>query len=548
MSENEIKDALSTISYIKNMMLPTDEINKMKILNRPGNEVFEEYQKFVRATGAIDYDDQLVETYYLLINNQNVLGKYQEQYKYFCLDEAQDTSKLQFEIIKLLASKSNNVFFVGDEDQSIYGFRAAYPEALLNFENEYNNAFIQRLETNYRSTAPIVNMAKKFIAKSDSRIPKAMNCVREGGRKPELIVVDTRKDQYLKIVDSFEKTNGTIAVLFRENSSAIPIINILVEKRIDFNMKKSEEVLSFFYSKPVRDICSFMKVIKNPKDYDSYREIAFKNPFNVGKSEHADMMLNKAKKDNLTVYQAMRNWLNYDKRDDGWIADCFEKKMNGCIDKKPSEIIEEILEMGYGAYLQKNSQSLDPIEILKILSMENNTIQEFFDHLKRLYDLINNHKNKDSEITLSTVHSAKGLEFDNVFIIDLYDGLFPKQLMDCYLEGQKEIAEERRLFYVAMTRAKNELTIGGIENRESSYIDELFPCYGKSIKNVLCSSTIDGLVITNLRTSKSYILSAKNINNIKAYYIDVDTGEISEKDIWNEIKNSKQNIWEIYKR
>ncbi len=459
MSSTDILEASTTISYIKNMMLNEKEIREYLIWNIDALEIYKKYQNKLDSMNAgfnkkyIDFDDQLVLTYNYLKEDEKALENIQSIYKYFCIDEAQDTSKIQYEIIKLLASKSKNIFMVGDEDQSIYGFRAAYPEALINFKNEYANPFILKIETNYRSTPEIINLASKVISKNKNRIPKKMIPYRENGNKPECIVVNNRGEQYKKILSIIESTNSQITLLYRENICSIPIINDLINKGIKFNIKKIKENF-FFNDHIVRDIVAFFRFSLN-QELDNFGSIVNKLGFYIKKKD-INGICNKCKWSRKSIYYAMKEWLDYDNRDDGYKADELKKIMNKVKLSNPSDAIEILCANGYGDYIKENNYNSSIIEILMYLADEDNDILSFLKHIDKLQKGISDLKyESDAKILLSTVHSSKGLEFDKVILYDLFDGVFPELCKGTEEEKIAKEEEERRLLYVAVTRAKN---------------------------------------------------------------------------------------------
>ena len=197
----------------------------------------------------MDFNDQMVFADYALQNDAELLDEYKRKYRYICVDEAQDTSKIQHKIIKRLA-EGGNLFMVGDEDQSIYGFRAAYPRALLNFRYDYINPYILRMETNYRSTKQIVDFAQKFISRNKGRYEKKMTSARDEGEDVSLVHVKTREEQFNYLLDAAKNRQKKVAFLYRENNSAIVLIDLLLRNDIPFVLKKPEK--NFFEDKQFR--------------------------------------------------------------------------------------------------------------------------------------------------------------------------------------------------------------------------------------------------------------------------------------------------------
>lgn len=207
-------------------------------------EIYDTYQKELRKSGLIDFDDQMVYALMILEKFSTVLEYFQNQYQYICVDEAQDTSKLQHDIMNLLASKSGNLFMVGDEDQSIYGFRAAYPEALVSFEKVYKDARVLLMEANYRSHEEIVVSADKLIQSNKNRHDKHMKATRPTGGKVVNIEVKTRKAQMSYLIKVAGDCQTETAVLYRNHESALPFIDMLERRHIPYRMKSNE--MTFF--------------------------------------------------------------------------------------------------------------------------------------------------------------------------------------------------------------------------------------------------------------------------------------------------------------
>lgn len=482
-TDGDIKFAQTSITFIKNMMLNKDEASKIIIFEKNGYEVAAKYNRVLQEQNWIDFDDQLVMAYDILKNNHYALSYYQDKYKYFCVDEAQDTSKIQHEIIKLLASATNNIFMVGDEDQSIYRFRAAYPEALLNFKNEYPNPFLLQLETNYRSTSEIVDLASRFIAKNQNRYLKRMNSQRGMGSKPELIFVRTRDEQYQKILDICKEVRHETVFLYRDNACAIPVADILIRNGIPFRIRKPDEIM-FFNEHVVRDIKSFLRLAMDDCDRESFKQIYNKCKSYI-KGKDIEGICRKSVYENRSVFDAAYEWLDYGNRSEGYKADELKNKIQPMVNMSPSEAIQHIYENGYREYLEEKGLSSDHVEILISLARDDKTIPDFFKHLVLLQEQIKGINNGDARITLSTVHSSKGLEYDDVYIIDVFDGMFPGQTLGSLQHQLEHSQEERRIFYVAMTRARNRLCFIGIADKDTSFIDELFPNERKQFMNKL---------------------------------------------------------------
>ena len=248
-TQNDIVELEAAFAYIKNMMLSDEQIDELDADIPDIKGMFSDYCALLKSSRLMDFNDQMVFADYALQNDAELLDEYKRKYRYICVDEAQDTSKIQHKIIKRLA-EGGNLFMVGDEDQSIYGFRAAYPRALLNFRYDYINPYILRMETNYRSTKQIVDFAQKFISRNKGRYEKKMTSARDEGEDVSLVHVKTREEQFNYLLDAAKNRQKKVAFLYRENNSAIVLIDLLLRNDIPFVLKKPEK--NFFEDKQFR--------------------------------------------------------------------------------------------------------------------------------------------------------------------------------------------------------------------------------------------------------------------------------------------------------
>ena len=226
-TDSEIKGIRTAITYAKNQMLSDEEIRAMDREIDHFSTIFQEYRRVLRQWNAMDYDDQMVYAYAILRKHPRILDAFRSRYRYLSVDEAQDTSSIQHEIISILTGENGNLFMVGDEDQSIYGFRAAYPQALLEFDRKYPNARVLLMERNYRSTVPIVQAANKTIALNENRREKRMLSTRGDGAPVRAIPLRQRKNQYSYLMKLAQDCRSETAVLYRDNDCALPLIDLL---------------------------------------------------------------------------------------------------------------------------------------------------------------------------------------------------------------------------------------------------------------------------------------------------------------------------------
>ena len=274
-TESDVRTARTWITYCKNMMLENDEI--MEIGERedlPLLEIFERYNQVLRSNRLMDYDDQMIYAYEMLLRDFSLLEYYRNRFRYICVDEAQDTSRIQHEIIALLAGVNGNLFMVGDEDQSIYGFRAAYPEALLNFEKTHSKAKVLVMNLNYRSNATIVRMADRFIQSNEFRHKKNMQAVRGAGSDVRFVELKSRGNQYNYLLKVAQDCTHETAVLYRLNESCLPLVDLLDRNHIPFRIKGME--MTFFSHRVVQDVCNMMRFARDPYNTDLFMKVYYK--------------------------------------------------------------------------------------------------------------------------------------------------------------------------------------------------------------------------------------------------------------------------------
>lgn len=482
-TESETLEIGTKITYAKNMMLTDREIESFDTGEIPFSDIYREYNETLRENEMMDYDDQMVFAYKFLLNDNRILSHYQEMYKYICVDESQDTSKIQHKIIEILASKYRNIFMVGDEDQSIYGFRAAYPKALLNFEHTYKDAKVLYMEENFRSGKAIVKSADEFIQKNTLRHKKSMNtnASNTGIIKCEEIL--KRSSQYnliYKKLEEYSKSNKDIAVLYRDNEFVIPIIDRMLKNNIPFNMKQKD--CSFFTNPVVMDVKNMLLFAQNPKDVKAFSKIYFKLSLYLTKGEmmHATKM---AAEKGISVFKAISEstYIKESKRKRcGDIAYYF-KQLNLC---KGEDIFFYIKHgLKYYDYCQEHNLDVKKFDILEDIAKSLKDTKEFLERLDCLYNAMKYKQPENSRITLSTIHSSKGLEYDSVILLDVINGLFPS-MTKTQMEKQenRKVAletyeEERRLYYVAITRAKKELFLYNIKG-SSEFISDTIKARG----------------------------------------------------------------------
>jgi len=468
-TESDIKGIRTAITYVKNQMLSHDEIEAMTEDLKCFPAIYQEYNRVLRQQGCMDYDDQMVYALQILRQYPDILQSFHHRYRYLCIDEAQDTSKIQHRIIELLARGSGNLFMVGDEDQSIYGFRAAYPAALLQFETTYPGAKVLLMEHNYRSTKEITALADRFIQKSTNRRPKHMSAVRGSGKAVREISLYDRKAQYSYLMKVAQSCTQETAVLYRDNDCALPLIDLFERHGIPYRCRQMDG--SFFTHRITRDITDIIHLALHPDDSEIFLRIYYKFSAGITKTaaEHAAAYCRSyggAILEYLGEMESLSPWVRKQCR-------ALYTHMTNLLSERADKAVYRIVHfMGYGDYLQSHGASLDRAHILEALGEQEKTPLRLLERLEELRSIVQTMPpNTDCPFILSTIHSSKGLEYERVFLMDVLEGLLPKE------EEDEETEEARRLFYVAMTRAKDELAVFTFQKPglTSAFSEEIFP-------------------------------------------------------------------------
>ena len=425
----------------------------------------------------MDYDDQMVYALQILRRCPDLLVRLRSRWRWLCVDEAQDTSKIQHAILRMLAGENGNLFLVGDEDQSIYGFRAACPGALTHFEEHYPAARVLYLEQNYRSTAPIVAAADAFIQKNQNRRPKHMRAVRGAGPAVEAVPVWDRHKQYEFLCDLAANCTGETAVLYRDNDSALPLIDRLARAGIPYRCRQVESL--FFSHRVVRDITDLLRFAQDPADGALFLTLYYKLGAGIPKAlaQEAAARAEQTGQDPL-VYLAAHPEAS------AWTRKrCRELERHLASlpgDRGDAAVRRVVQEMGYGAYWEERGVDSGKAEILEALGEPEPTPARLLARLEELRTLVQQGApDAASPLVLSTIHSSKGLEYDTVLLMDVADGLLPKVPPPSGGDPAVREAweEERRLFYVGMTRARQRLRVITFQKPGlgSTFARELFP-------------------------------------------------------------------------
>ena len=379
-TESDLKNVRTMITYIKNMMLNDKEIQKLEEESDIRiRGIYQAYCSQMREKKWMDYDDQMLYAYKMLRMDSRLLEHFQNLYPYICVDEAQDTSKIQHAIIALLAAKSENLFMVGDEDQSIYGFRAAYPEALLDFEKDHPGARVLLMEENFRSNAKIVSAADKFIQKNTLRHEKHMKAAREAGADIRKISLKSRKAQYVYLMKIAQECSTETAVLYRDNECAIPLIDLLERKHIPYRMRNAE--LSFFTHRTVLDIQNIIRFAMNPKDTELFMQIYYRLKLFFRK-EDALNYTNISKEKDIPVWDAILQYGNLEEYQQNYVRS-LRRQMKKLLDMTGDKAVDQILVyMGYQDYLKKMGMNTNKLEIVKMIGSREDSPEKLLERLR----------------------------------------------------------------------------------------------------------------------------------------------------------------------
>ncbi len=470
----------SRISRLKEESIGPEELeDKIDIRmrdNRIFYDVYKKYNEVLKANNAMDFSDLLLNAKKLL-QDPYVLERVQERYRYIVVDEYQDTNDIQYEIVSMIAAKYKNICVVGDEDQSIYAFRGANINNILNFERDYSKAFVAKLERNYRSTKVILETANEIIKNNKSSKGKKLWTDGDKGEKIKVFNANTVYDEAEFIVNEIKskKNSGVdykdMAILYRTNSQS----RVLEEKLLSGNIPyRIYGGMQFFQRKEIKDILAYMSLLNNTSDNHNFYRI-----INIPRRSIGDKTLEKlseiANEKGVSMLESLKyideiqgirvsvresakgfyNMINdiYLKLDELTVKDVFDEilsktKYIDSIEENREDRIKNIEELLNSiTEYEKQNPGLSLSEYLDMVTLTSST---------------DDMEDEENYIKLMTVHSSKGLEFDHVFIAGMEDGLFPSCNYDT---SEEEIEEERRLCYVAVTRAKKELYISHVSER-----------------------------------------------------------------------------------
>ncbi|HMT35959.1 MAG TPA: exodeoxyribonuclease V subunit gamma, partial [Chitinophagaceae bacterium] len=475
--------------------------------NRPLiGQIFEAYSKRCFKNGAMDFDDLLVNMYILLSNFPEALSKYQTKFRYVMIDEYQDTNLAQYHIVKLLGAMHENICVVGDDAQSIYSFRGASMENIFQFQKDYDDVTVIKLEQNYRSTRNIIEAANQVIAKNENQIKKNLWTEKESGDKIKLVCSFTDNDEGKYVADAISELkirnhyqNQQIAILYRTNAQSRAFEESFRRANIAYKIYGG---LSFYQRKEIKDFVCYLRCVANPQDEEALKRIINYPARGIGTTT-----LNKisvfAQEKNITYWQALN-----DLEPLGFKGATLSALQNFVMmikhfqllqDKKNAyELAEEIGKLSglvKELYIDKTVEGLARYENLQELlnsikeytetptedgELVERNLGSYLQQITLLTDTDNDNEEDQNTVKLMTIHAAKGLEFPIVFLVGMEENIFPSQMS---MYDREDLEEERRLFYVAITRAKEKLYISFANNRyrfgslvqndPSRFIDEL---------------------------------------------------------------------------
>ena len=469
--EENPKTIRNIISNNKNSLI--DSYEYQRFVNTDFDEivlkVYEKYEERLRKNNSVDFDDLLFLPIKLFKEYKDVLNEYQEQYKYILIDEYQDTNEAQYMLAKMIAAKYKNICVVGDDSQSIYSWRGSNYKNILNFEKDYPNCKTVYLEQNYRSTKTIINASNDLIKNNVNRKDKNLWTNNEEGEKIEYHRALDEKDEAHYVVKEINKLidDGVdykdIAVLYRTNAQSRNIEDELLRNNIPYNVVGS---VQFYNRKEIKDLMAYLKLIYNPHD-----DLSLSRIINVPKRKIGAATLEKIKDEalsnNTSYFEAIKDGKELEFKN--LILDLINIKEEYTLTKFIDIVLEKsglIKELEQEDTIE-NEVRIENLNEFKSIAYQFEekygiiSLEDFLSEVSLVSD-VSEYKNNENHVTLMTMHLAKGLEFDNVFVIGLEEGVFPHVNS---FNSQDELEEERRLCYVAITRAKHKLWLVNAERR-----------------------------------------------------------------------------------
>ncbi len=481
--EDFMQDIISEISLVKNEMIHPSYFESKCAKNDDFYTIYREYENIKRENKKIDFDDMLTNCYTLIKNDENIRNFWKNKYKYILIDEFQDINRIQYECIKMLIGDENNIFIVGDDDQSIYGFRGSRPDFLLSFSKDFPLVKNVILNVNYRSTNQIINLCNNIISDNKNRYEKHIIGTDKSFKTPILLRSYDTYEEAKKIVEKIQHLKKDysleeIAIIYRTNLQARVIVEKLMDYNIDYQLK--DKIPSIYDHFIAKDIIAYLNIAINKNDNKSFIRIANKPKRFLNK----DIILNAV--DICKNEQSAIEYLYCKTSLKSWQLENINNLLFHIGQIKTKKVYDAIKyifnNIGYEDYLKeyadfKNINIKGLIEVFNELlesSKEYNSLQEYLDYISSLKtEMIKKSKEQQIQkgVVLTTMHSAKGLEFDVVFVISCVDGIIPHERS----KSNEDIEEERRLFYVALTRARKLLYISILKTKyENNMVQSRF--------------------------------------------------------------------------
>ena len=490
--EELVRELLREVGMVKNGLYHLKDFHSKYLTQDEFAEVFRSYEHQKKELKKFDFDDMLVQCYALFRKKPEILQGWQKRFKYILIDEFQDINRVQYEVIRMLAAPRYNLFVVGDDDQSIYGFRGAKPELMLYMKQEFPSLRTISLAVNYRSTEFITGAAARVILHNDTRFYKRVQSFRGRGQNVHVQEVLDEQEEAQYVTEEIQKKldqgikPGEIAVLFRAAVQARMISEILSEHRIPFEMR--DYVTNFYRHFIVKDMMAYLQLAAGKRDRSLFLTICNRPLRYLARNSMENRQVNF---EDLRKFYCDKDWMLD-------IIDQFDVDVRMMKNMAPYAAIQYIRKkIGYDDFLKEYAEKhqiswkklMDVMAELEERSKNFKSYDEWEIHIAKYTQELEEQQAKarkikgerENKVQLMTIHSAKGLEFEDVFVIHANEGEIPHQKA----EKKDEIEEERRLFYVALTRAKNNLCISYITQKNgnsikpSRFVEELL---GQRIK------------------------------------------------------------------
>ncbi len=477
------KAVINKISKAKESLMTPEEFEKSfskELYEKNVARIYKEYTRRLEAANAVDFDDIIVRTVRLLEKDEEIRGYYQRRFKYVCIDEYQDTNKAQFMLAVLLSGHYRNIMVVGDDDQSIYRFRGATVENILNFDKVFEDAKVVKLEQNYRSTSNIIETANHLIAHNRGRREKNLWTAKEEGNKVLVKQLNDQNEEAKCIADTIlddTVRNGTKfsdhAILYRVNAQSNSLEGVFAKSGIPYRILGGTR---FYERKEIKDIVAYLCLISSTQDNLRLKRIINEPKRKIGDAT-VDAVERLAEMEGMSMFDIIQNADRYTalgrvREKLKAFADTINTLRGIAATETLSELVEKTIDLsGYrGMLIAQGEAAEDRLQNVEELisnavafeeTHEEATLAQFLEEAALVADIDNYDENADA-VVMMTIHSAKGLEFDNVYLPGLEEGLFPSYQS---IGEQAELEEERRLCYVAVTRARKKLCITYVKNR-----------------------------------------------------------------------------------